>query len=166
MSDIGKHAFVARPTDPAKCIDCNQFESAGVHHQPIEPRVRDIPAAEFVPEGEKPTETTLHIGSQSSPVPSAVNIAEEAIRIVYGDREQTYDDPNRNFNKLAHMWTGHLLTKLKPGENITPQDVALMQVLLKVSREGFSPKRDNRVDMIGYTLCLDRIVEQNNDTPK
>jgi hypothetical protein len=91
------------------------------------------------------------------------NIAEEAASIVYGDREQTYDDPNRNFDKLGYMWTGHLLNKLKPGERITPQDVALMQVMLKISREGFRPKRDNRVDMIGYTLCLDRI-ESSSDS--
>lgn len=89
------------------------------------------------------------------------NIAEEAARVVYGDREQTYGDPNINFDKLAHMWTGHLLKKLQPGTTITASDVAIMQVLLKISREGFRPKRDNRVDMIGYVLCLDRIVQQN-----
>lgn len=93
------------------------------------------------------------------PEPEPETIDQEAHRIVYNDREQVYDDPNMNFNKLAHMWTGHLLKKLKPGETITPRDVALMQVLLKVSREGFRPQRDNRVDIIGYTLCEDRIVQ-------
>lgn len=86
-------------------------------------------------------------------------IDEEARRIVYGDREQTYDDPNRNFRKLAHMWQGVLDTKLAPEQIITANDVALMLVCLKISRESFQPNRENRVDGIGYLLCLDRIVE-------
>jgi hypothetical protein len=86
-------------------------------------------------------------------------IAEEAARIVYGDREKAYDDPNVNFEKIALMWNGLLLRKLKPHVRITPQDVALAFVLLKVSRESHRPQRDNRVDMIGYVLCGDRIVE-------
>lgn len=95
-------------------------------------------------------------------------IAEEASRIVYGDRERAYDDPNRNFNKLAHMWTGTILEKLKPGVTITARDVALMLVQLKISRESFKPNRENRVDGIGYWLCEDRVVaaeqqENNND---
>jgi len=87
-------------------------------------------------------------------------ISEEAVRIVYGDREKAYDSPNRNFNKLAHMWTGTILEKLKPGETITPNDVALMLICLKISRESFRPSRDNRVDGVGYWECLDRIVQE------
>jgi hypothetical protein len=87
-------------------------------------------------------------------------IDQEAHDIVFGDREEAYDDPNINFRKIAMMWSGMLDKKLTSA--ITPQDVALMFVLLKVSRESFQPKRDNRVDMIGYTLCLQRIVEEND----
>lgn len=101
----------------------------------------------------------FHHDNKHKTATQSETIAEEASRIVYGDREQAYDDPNLNFNKLAHMWTGHLLKKLQPGQTITASDVAIMQVMLKISREGFRPKRDNRVDMIGYTLCLDRIEE-------
>jgi hypothetical protein len=86
-------------------------------------------------------------------------IAEEASRIVFGDREQAYDDPNQNFRRVARMWTGTLDKKLAPGCEITPRDVALMFIQLKISRESFKPQRDNRVDIIGYALCLDRIVQ-------
>lgn len=86
-------------------------------------------------------------------------IAEEASRIVYGDREKAYDDPNQNFRRIAKMWTGTLDKKLAPGCEVTPRDVALMFIQLKISREAFMPKRDNRVDIIGYALCLERIVE-------
>jgi hypothetical protein len=91
--------------------------------------------------------------------PAPETIAEEAARIVYGDREKAYDDPNVNFEKIALMWNGLLLRKLKPTMRITPQDVALAFVLLKVSRESHRPQRDNRVDMIGYVLCGDRIMQ-------
>jgi hypothetical protein len=87
-------------------------------------------------------------------------IADEAMRIVYGDREQAYDDPNVNFEKIALMWQGLWLRKLKPDARITPEEVALASVLLKVSRESHKPQRDNRVDIIGYILCGDRIVQK------
>ena len=91
------------------------------------------------------------------------SIDEEARTIVFGDREQVYDDPNVNFEKIALMWTGTLLRKLKPDVSITPQDVALMFIQLKISRESFRPKRDNRVDIIGYALCLQRIIDELED---
>lgn len=92
-------------------------------------------------------------------------IAEEAQRIVYGDREKAYDDPNQNFRRLSFMWQGVLDKKLAPGATITARDVALMMVCLKISRETFMPNRENRVDGIGYWLCEDRIVkaEEAND---
>lgn len=91
-------------------------------------------------------------------------IAEEAQRIVYGDREKAYDDPNQNFRRLAHMWNGVLDKKLAPGASISLNDVALMMVCLKISRESFRPNRENRVDGIGYFLCLDRIVEAKEES--
>lgn len=90
-------------------------------------------------------------------------IAEEAVRIVYGDREKAYDDPNVNFERIALMWTGTLLRKLHPGVTITPNEVALMFVQLKIAREVHKPNRDNRVDMIGYVLCDDRIVQKQEE---
>lgn len=93
--------------------------------------------------------------------PEREHISEEAMRIVYGDREKAYDSPNRNFRKCALMWTGTILEKLKPGEQITANDVALMLNQLKISRESFRPNRENRVDGVGYWECLDRIVEED-----
>lgn len=89
-------------------------------------------------------------------------IAEEAVRIVYGDREQAYDDPNQNFRRLALMFQGVLDKKLAPNVHITPNDVALMMICLKISRESFKPSHDNRVDIIGYALCLNRIVSDDH----
>ena len=95
--------------------------------------------------------------------PPQPTIDEEARAIVYGDREQAYDIPSRNFRKLAHMWTGTILEKLKPDHVITARDVTLMLIQLKISRESFQPNRENRVDGIGYWLCEQRVVEEDED---
>mgnify|MGYP003341885794 CR=1 FL=1 len=42
--------------------------------------------------------------------------------------------------------------------DIEPRIVALVQQAVKLSRESALPKRDNRVDGIGYWLCADRVV--------
>lgn len=130
------HDFIANDTHPDMCNKC------GLH-------------------GESKVHSKLKINMSSNVRTETID--EEAHRIVYGDREKTYGDPNKNFNKLALMWTGTLLDKLKPGVQLSANDIALCLVQLKVSRESFKPNRENRVDGIGYFLCLDRIVESNKD---
>lgn len=131
INNIPPHAFVPLPPDHRRnwCSVCGKPREYYIHNQ-------NVPA-----------------------VAPPENIADEALRIVYGDREKAYDDPNQNFRRIALMWTGTLDKKLRDGQCITPRDVALMFVQLKISREAFHPQHDNRVDMIGYTLCLQRIAE-------
>lgn len=92
---------------------------------------------------------------------------EEANRIVYGDREQTYGHPAKNFEATAALWNGYL--HAKGTENWIPQinatDVAHMMMLLKMARELHMHKRDNVVDMAGYAGCIQKMydfVEKNN----
>ena len=40
-----------------------------------------------------------------------------------------------------------------------PEFVALMLACLKVAREAGTPTHDNRVDMCGYIVCEDDIIE-------
>ena len=82
-----------------------------------------------------------------------MNIAEEAQSIVCGERNAAYGNPIDDYTKTAKMWSGILAPKLK--EDITPEEAIAMMVCVKLSREVHSPKRDNRVDAIGYLLCLD-----------
>ena len=51
---------------------------------------------------------------------------------------------------------GLLDEKLACGCEITAGDVARAMVMLKVVRGAHAPKRDNRVDAVGYVLCLER----------
>lgn len=80
-------------------------------------------------------------------------ILEEAERIVSGDRGPQYGHPAQNFTDTAKLWSAYL------GYSFNPEDVAVMMILLKIAREKNRPKRDNRVDIAGYTKTLDMVVE-------
>jgi hypothetical protein len=86
-------------------------------------------------------------------------VCEEANRIVYGDREQTYGHPALNFEATARYWNAYLDNKKALGKpaTIDARDVARMMVFLKMARQQHAPKRDNLVDAIGYTACEAKI---------
>lgn len=86
-------------------------------------------------------------------------VLEEAQALVYGDREAQYSPPQRDYAKTAKIWTGILLEKLRPGEEISPLEAVLMMVGMKLSREVYRHKRDNLVDAAGYIACAERIAE-------
>lgn len=98
-----------------------------------------------------PTEEQLAAaGVQSS-------VAVDAHGHVYGARQGDYGHPREDFTRTAVLWTGLLQHKLADGEYITPEDYARCMVAVKLSRDVHSPKRDNRVDVAGYAICLDRL---------
>lgn len=80
-------------------------------------------------------------------------LASEAVRIVTGDRQADYDHPRRNFARIAALWSPIL------GIEVTPEQVALCSVQIKIAREIHAHKRDNVVDAIGYLLTLDACRE-------
>ena len=86
-------------------------------------------------------------------------VLEEAQALVYGDREKQYSHPAADYAKTAKIWTGILLEKLLPGEEITPKEAVLMMAGMKISREVFKHKRDNLVDAAGYIACAERIED-------
>ena len=74
-----------------------------------------------------------------------LNLAEQA---VCGDRQQSYGSPENNFKLIAQLWDTYLDTE------ITPQDVAVMMILLKIARISTGVnKDDNWVDIAGYAAC-------------
>jgi hypothetical protein len=92
------------------------------------------------------------------PIPETV--CEEAQRIVYGDREKTYDHPSRNFERTAHLWNGYLRAKYPAAAKLAAldeDDVAWMMTLLKLARQIHDHKRDNIVDFIGYAACVQKM---------
>jgi hypothetical protein len=102
-------------------------------------------------------------------------IEEEANRLVFGDRQAAYGHPSSDFTATGRMVAAILSRWLESEEylyfgngpirlpDIPPRVVALMMAAVKLSRESAKPSRDNRVDLIGYVLCEDRIVSVDHD---
>ena len=81
-------------------------------------------------------------------------VLEEAQRLVTGDRGEAYGNPYDDFSRTSAIWTALLADKLRPGEEITAQDAIRCMCAVKLSRDVNAPKRDNRVDLAGYAMCL------------
>ena len=100
-------------------------------------------------------------------------ITQVAHDLVFGDRGASYGHPASDFEAMGRIsgailerWLDSLGLTVCNGDgdevlfpDIEPRIVALIQTAVKLSREAANPKRDNRVDGIGYWLCADRIVE-------
>lgn len=86
--------------------------------------------------------------------PITETICEEAQRLVYGDRGETYGHPLDDFARTASMWAAIL------DAPVSAEQVALCMMALKISRQTYQPKRDNVTDIAGYAECLQRIVEE------
>lgn len=80
-------------------------------------------------------------------------LATEAVNVVTGPRQAAYAHPRVNFQRIADLWSPIL------GITVTPQQVALCSVQIKIARELHTHKRDNVVDAIGYLLTLDACLE-------
>jgi hypothetical protein len=77
----------------------------------------------------------------------------EAYELISGDRQRDYGTPADNLGRIAAMWTPLL------GVEVTPHQVALCMVALKLARQVNTPKRDNIVDAIGYLLIASEVGE-------
>ena len=82
-----------------------------------------------------------------------MNAAEKAIEVTK-ERMAKYGHPAEVHEKVARLWSGYL------GGTVSTTDVALMMVLFKMGREMTRPGEDNRVDMHGYLLAYERILEK------
>lgn len=79
-------------------------------------------------------------------------VAAEAIRLVGSDRNDKYGPPDVNLQRIAEMWSSYL------GCRVTKEDVALMMVLVKISRSKAGYSRDNAVDGVAYFLIHDSMA--------
>jgi hypothetical protein len=84
-------------------------------------------------------------------------IAVDALRLVDEDRQEKYGDYDENLSRIAEMWGGFL------GTDITAMDVALMMVLVKISRSKAGYARDNAVDGVAYFLMHDALARYDAD---
>ena len=89
-------------------------------------------------------------------------ILKKARDLITGDRNETHGDAFQNHAEIAEFWNIYLDKKLQPMASITAEDVALMMVLMKISRntQGKKNNMDNFIDMCGYAAIAGEI----NDT--
>ena len=117
-------------TNYNKFEDCNEYEyEVEIHHDNKNETV-EVPV-----EDELLRETVL----------------DEAKRIVNGDRNEQYGEPEDTFAEIAALWEIYLECA------ISPRDVAMMMILLKVARDNNKHKRDNLVDICGYAACAEKL---------
>ena len=80
-------------------------------------------------------------------------ILKEAMKVINNDRNADYGEARENFQNTADVWSAYT------GYEIGPVDVAVMMVLLKISRIRVSPdKADHWVDICGYSALSGEIA--------
>lgn len=80
-------------------------------------------------------------------------ILKEADAIAGQDRSRDYGHPFINHRRIAKIWSVQLENILK--RPITPREVGLLMIGLKLAREIETQKRDNLIDIAGYVKCVD-----------
>lgn len=99
-----------------------------------------------------PTDPMLHRPGDSEAI--------EARNLVNGDRQAAYGSPRPAYEAMAQTWSGLLAHKLTAP--LTPEDVVILLMGMKLTREARKPKRDNRVDLHGYGIVLAHVIEGAN----
>ena len=85
-------------------------------------------------------------------------VLDKAKEIIYGDREQTYGDPGKNFRCIATMWTAYLTRRFDFDGTLIEKDICYLMSLLKVARLANNPSHeDSIVDGIGYLANAERV---------
>ena len=86
------------------------------------------------------------------------SICLEALETVNA-RVDEYGDAEAVYSTVARLWGAYLADNTGDSSDLSTQDVLVMMVLFKIGREIHAPKRDNRVDIVGYTELLDRLMQ-------
>lgn len=84
-----------------------------------------------------------------------------AEKLIRGDRQQDYGDKLENFSQIAELWTATLRRTLRPGAEITAEEVGLCMMQVKIARLSGKPDhRDSILDVAGYAGCYDDILDE------
>lgn len=106
--------------------------------------------------GFKPIDFLSEVKPASKGAPD--NVLDRAKRLVDGARQQDYGHPKIDFSRTANLWTAWLGERLN--DELTAEDIALLMILLKVSRLRQTPSHyDSITDVAGYARCLQKVTE-------
>jgi hypothetical protein len=81
------------------------------------------------------------------------SILGEAEYLTTQARQDSYGHPAHDYGRVTAAFNA--LT----GHDLTTEEGILFMVCVKLAREAYLPKRDNRVDAAGYLNCLDMVVQ-------
>lgn len=88
------------------------------------------------------------------------SILQEAHRITHTERNAAYGHPLDNFQHTAGLVNALLVHKL--GEPLDAGDIVAILRMVKESRQMFTNKRDNLVDIAGYAWVENAIYEERH----
>ena len=84
---------------------------------------------------------------------------EQAQQLINGDRKSDYGDAYLNHQRIAALWNTYLSGFAI--RELTPTDVAVMMMMLKIARVMHEHKDDSYVDICGYA-ALAAEMSQND----
>ena len=96
--------------------------------------------------------------SKNNKANNSQKFLQEAHSIIYGDRHEEYGDAANNFTDIANMWTDYT-----GGYKFRMKDVAIMMMLVKVTRCKFKITEDTLTDIVGYCTLLHRFEFLDDD---
>ncbi len=82
---------------------------------------------------------------------------EEAARIVTGQRQFDYGNKYENHKNISDLWSAYL------DKEVSPHDVAICMLLVKVARLKHRKTKDCYLDMAGYAAIAGEIIDRKED---
>ena len=83
-------------------------------------------------------------------------ILDDAAAAVHGVRPNDYGHPLDNHTRTAGLWSSYLSV------TVTPEDVAFLNILQKVSRGMHSITRDTLIDIAGFAANIEMIQDERD----
>ncbi len=85
----------------------------------------------------------------------------KASELINGDRKEDYGDAYLNHMRIAEFWNNYLDHEIK----LTPTDIAVMMMLVKVARCIHAYKEDSFIDMCGYAALAGEMANADVKRP-
>ncbi len=82
------------------------------------------------------------------------SVLQEAERLINGDRNESYGHALDDYGRTAALINAAFAHKLK--EPFTAEDMMLVMIQVKVSRQINKHGRDNLTDIAGYAGCIEK----------
>jgi len=77
----------------------------------------------------------------------------EEIQVTLNERGQIYGSSRSNHERISELWTGYL------GDYISPMQVSMCMLLVKVSRLTETPNHQDSIkDLIGYAAIYNELL--------